>query len=120
MIYLCSVYSLNKEGLSKELQRKRMDKRYDYAMKRTAGFIKDGVVVFSPISHCHEFAKRYGLPKTFEFWEQLDYGYIEASSHIWVLMMPGWEDSTGVTAEIKEARRKGKPVTYIECEDYEE
>lgn len=120
MIYLCSVYSLNKEGLSEEQQEARMLKRYEYTMKRTAEFLKDGIVMFSPISHCHELAIRHGLPKVFSFWEHLDFGYIEASSHVWVLMMPGWRDSTGITAEIKEARRQGKPVVYLECEDYEE
>jgi len=78
VIYLCSVYSLNASA-------SLMKKRYEYAMKRTAEFLKEGLVVFSPIAHCHELALRHGLPKTFSFWEQLDFGYISASESIWVL-----------------------------------
>lgn len=113
MIYLCSVYSLEADAAL-------MEKRWQYAMKRTAEFLKDGIVVFSPIAHSHEIALRYDLPKEFDFWEHLDFGYLEASTHVWVLKMPGWERSKGITAEIKEAKRLGKPVVYIECEDYEE
>lgn len=117
MIYLCSVYSLNPDGRGSKAMVSLMEKRWAYAMKRTAEFLKDGVVLFSPIAHCHELSLRHDIPKTWEFWKQIDFGYIEACSHVWVLKMPGWRDSTGITAEIKEAHRLGKPVVYIECED---
>ena len=120
MIYLCSVYSLNPDGRDKEAMNKLMEKRWKYVMKRTSEFLKEGVILFSPIAHCHELALRHGMPKTFSFWEHLDFGYIEASSHVWVLMMPGWQDSVGVSAEIKEAHRTGKTVRFIRCKDYYE
>lgn len=120
MIYLCSVYSLNPDGRSAEDMSALMEKRWEYAMSRTADFLKEGVVLFSPISHCHELSQRHDMPKTWEFWKQIDFGYIEACSHVWVLMMPGWEDSTGVSAEIIEARRQGKPIRFLDCEGYKE
>lgn len=113
MIYLCSVYSLNAD---EEL----MEKRWQYVMKRTAEILKEGIAVFSPIAHSHEIAKRYNLPKEFDFWKELDFQYLAHCDLVWVLRMPGWNLSKGITAELEEARRLGKRIVFIECEDYSE
>ena len=113
MIYLCSVYSLNAGA---EL----MEKRYNYAAKRTALFMKEGHTIFCPINHCHPIAVQWDMPKTWEFWRRHDLNYIAASDEVWVLMMPNWRDSIGITAEIEFAELMGKKITYIDCYDYKE
>ena len=113
MIYLCSVYSLNADQAL-------MHRRYQYAAQRTAEFMKEGHTVFCPINHCHPIAEKFDMPRTWDFWKQHDLKYIDASREVWVLKMPGWAESTGITAEVHHAVLTGKKVKYIECEGYEE
>jgi len=113
MIYLCSVYSLNADA-------HLMQRRYQYAAQKTAEFMKAGHTVFCPINHCHPIAVRFDMPKSWDFWKEHDIKYIDAASEVWVLKMPGWTESKGITAEIHHAVMTGKKVTYIECKDYSE
>lgn len=113
MIYLCSVYS-------GEANAELMQKRYEYVAKRTADFMIEGYTVFSPINHCHPIADKYNMPRTWYFWKQHDLNYIKAADEVWVLMMPNWLNSKGITAEIEYAESIGKPVVLIEVDDYNE
>lgn len=113
MIYLCSVYSLNAKTDS-DKDKKIREERYLRVMEKTNELLKGGLCVFSPIVHCHPMSNIYGLPKDFSFWEKLDKAYINACDVVWVLMMKGWEDSVGITAEIEYAKSIGKTVIYID------
>lgn len=120
MIYLCSVYSLDAKEFTPIEAQALMQKRYEYAAMRTALFLKAGVTIFSPINHCHPIARKHDLPRTWTFWKQHDLNFIKASEQLWVLMMPGWEESEGISAEIEYAISIGIRVLYISCEDYSE
>lgn len=76
--------------------------------------MKAGHLVFSPISHTHPIALAGDLPKGWEFWKEYDISFIEWADEIQVLMLDGWEESTGVTAEIGIAHHENKPVVYLE------
>lgn len=120
MKYLCSVYSYQPEGVAKEDMPALMQKRYEYARKRTSAILLTGACVFSPITHCHPMAQAHTMPREWDFWGHLDMQFIEASNGILVLKMPHWEQSKGITAEIKHAESLGLPVVYLECPDYME
>lgn len=120
MIYLCSVYSNGAAETSPDKHAKLMQRRYEYAAKRTAEFMKLGHTMFCPINHCHPIAEKYDMPRTWEFWKQHDLDYIRASNELWVLCMPHWQESVGITAEIAFADRLGIPVRLITCNDYSE
>lgn len=107
MIYLASVYSLNAD-------KALMEERYQFALAHAAKYTLEGVPVFSPIVHSHPMSQTFAMPTTFPFWEKLDYQYLDASDALWVLMMEGWQDSRGVTAEIAYASSQGLPIRYIE------
>jgi len=67
----------------------------------------------SPISYSHQFAHIGGCD--FEAWRELDLSLLGRwATELWVLMLPGWEDSVGLTAEIEFAESAGIPVRYIE------
>lgn len=106
MIYLASVYSLNSDA---ELRQQR----YEYVLKEAAEFTKLGYPVFSPIVHSHPMSLFHDMPCTFDFWKEVDYKFIDASSQLWVLMMDGWLDSVGVQAEIKYAQEQGMKIVYL-------
>ena len=69
--------------------------------------------IFSPIVNSHPLAKIGGLRGDWEFWQNLDTDHIENSHELWVLEIPGWRASTGVTAEIKIAETLKLPIRYV-------
>lgn len=110
MKYLASVYSLNAD------EALRQD-RYLYALKWLAKFSLEGIPVFSPVVHSHDCGIVHQLPCTFDFWSKLDYAYMDACDELYVLQMKGYQQSVGVTSEIKYAMKKNIPITYIACPD---
>ncbi len=88
--------------------------RFHQVNKAAASLMKEGDLVYSPISHTHPIALAGDLPKGWDYWEAYDLTFIEWADELYVLMQPGWKESVGVTAEIKIAKSMGKPVIYIE------
>ena len=78
-----------------------------------------GFFVYSPITHCHPMAVVGGMPTDFEFWGEYNRAMISKCDEVIVLMYEGWEDSTGVQAEIKIAREIGIPVWFRNCPKYD-
>ena len=76
--------------------------------------LASGKHVFSPVTHCHPLAEIGDLPKDWEFWKAYDTVMLSRCDRVWVLMLEGWKESTGVNAEIKIAEELGKPVEYID------
>ena len=85
------------------------------AVNKVAGILmRKGFLVFSPISHTHPIALAGDLPKGWEFWSKYDFTFInDWADYVFVLQLDGWEESVGVTAEIKLAEELGKPVTFL-------
>jgi len=81
-----------------------------------ARMMADGLLVFSPISHTHPIALAGNLPKGWDYWQQYDLTFIRWADEVHVLLLDGWAESVGVTAEIALAESLGKPVRYINPE----
>jgi len=72
-----------------------------------------GLPTMSPISYSHQFAHIGGCD--FEAWRELDLSLLGRwATELWVLMLPGWEQSVGLAAEIEYADEAGIPVRYID------
>lgn len=106
MIYLASPYS--------HPSRIVMEHRYQTAMKVTATLMREGLHVFSPIVHCHVIAHTFEMPKDFKFWQYYNEHMISLSEALYVLRMPEWDKSAGVTGEIEIASKLEIPVHYID------
>jgi hypothetical protein len=104
MIYLCSAYSDPDKAV--------MEARFQEVCKLCAELMKKGYVVFSPIAHCHPIAQ-HGLPTDFEYWKKYDEDMIGMCDEVWVYMMPGWDTSKGVAAEMKIALAQSKPIKSL-------
>ena len=104
LIYLATPYSNFPAGL---------DEAYEQASAVLYTLLSKGAVVFCPIVHCHNIAKKYDLPKDWSFWKNIDFTFISKCDKMCVVKMDGWDISTGVNAEIKEAERLNIPVEYI-------
>ena len=107
LIYLASPYTHPDPNV--------VEQRFD-SIARTAGaLMREGLTVYSPIVHCHPIAQRCELPTEWEYWEAVDREMIEKCDEVWVVMIPGWNTSKGVTAEVGIANSLDKKVRYIDC-----
>jgi hypothetical protein len=50
----------------------------------------------------------------FSFWKEQDLSFVNWCDELWIVMLPGWQKSVGVTEEIQEAIRLGKKIVYLE------
>lgn len=102
--YLATPYSKHPRGL---------EAAHQEAIDAAVICIRAGVMVYSPIAHTHAIAVTGNLPGHYEQWAALDEAMIAASNGIIVVKMDGWDQSSGIAAEIKEAEGLGKPVIYM-------
>lgn len=92
-----------------------IDAAFEMACRETARLIKAGVPVFCPIAHTHPVAKLGGIdPLSHAIWLAADRPLMDAAIGLIVVRAKGWEDSYGVTEEIKVFRAAGKPVLFID------
>jgi hypothetical protein len=92
-----------------------IESRYAEQGRLVAHLIKEhGLLIVNPIEMCHNLSKRYGLPGGYEYWKSRDRKLISLSDGIIVAQMDGWEESIGVTDEIRYANLLGKPVFTID------
>jgi nucleoside 2-deoxyribosyltransferase len=108
MIYLAGPYSHPDPAVREQ--------RYREACRVTAGLLRAGRHVFSPIVHGHPLVE-YGLPSDWEFWRRLDQEHLRRCDEVVVLMLDGWRDSAGVRAELQHAQELGLPVSYLDPTD---
>lgn len=108
LVYLACPYS----NLNPEVE----ELRYRIANFVAGAMMNLGFIVFSPISHCHIINKAYGLPGDWKFWQNFDRKYISVSHSMYVIRIPGWDTSIGVTAEIELARVYDIPVYYVDVD----
>lgn len=101
-IYLISPYSHDDAKIREE--------RYNAAVDATADLIKKGYIVFSPIVHCHPLALKHNLPGDHVYWKEYDRAFIEWADIGYVLRIQGWEESLGVTGDIRLLRSLNKSV----------
>ncbi len=105
-IYLATPYS----DPDPAIQQSRFE-----VVNRVAGdLMREGFLVFSPITHCHSIALVSDLPKDWKFWKEIDLAFILWVDEVYVLRQDGWKESIGVTAEIKIAKELNKPIIYID------
>jgi hypothetical protein len=83
-----------------------------------ADLMMQGRYVFAPISSCHHIAKKYGLPRDWEFWKGMDEVFVSLAKKFLIVTLPGWEDSTGVMAELDIAKKHNIPIEYIDPTSY--
>lgn len=103
MIYLASPYSHPDADVR--------DFRYKAALETTLEFIKRGIVCFSPIVYGRAMELEIGTD--YLSWKTFNDDMVNNSTQIWVLRIPGWQESKGVTYEIGLARQLDKPVMHM-------
>lgn len=109
MIYLASPYSHKDPGIR--------EARYHAALQCVAFYTQNDTVVFSPIVHNHPIAVLFMMPGDWGFWRKFDTEFISRCDELWILMIDGWRESKGISAEILIADEYKKPVKFIRPTD---
>ena len=90
--------------------------RVDAATRLAAKLFLEGHIVFSPLTMTHPMTR--WLPEwfagNFEIWMRLDFYFLAQCDTLVVLRMPGWEESVGVAAEIRQAAEAGKTIVFVD------
>jgi hypothetical protein len=89
--------------------------RFRAANIAAGALMRQGLNVFSPISHTHPIAVDCELPTGFDFWEQYDRAFLSCCSALYVLKIDGWEQSKGVQTEIRIAKELGLSILEAKC-----
>ena len=99
-------------------QKKVMKERFRVVTLASAILVKKYAQPnFSPITQSHLQAKAGNIPGNWDFWKFVDTLFVKRLDELWVLMIPGWLESTGVQAEIKIAKKAGIPIKYLMFEE---
>jgi|SRR5271170_2930775 len=86
------------------------------AVARASGWFMSNnrdVFMFSPIAYAHLIASECTLPYEWHFWSEIDECMLSRCEEFWILCIPGFKKSTGVTAERKIAERLGLPIKFV-------
>ena len=76
--------------------------------------MRQGAVVYSPLTMGHVIAEAVDLPGDWTFWQASCLSYLEDwATALYVLRLPGWDSSLGVAAELEAARKLRLPVTHL-------
>jgi hypothetical protein len=106
MIYVAAPYTHSDPNIVKQ-------RVLDFASVM-AELIRQGEHPVSPLMN--HFLTDYvptDFPLTWDYWKEYSLSLLQTCSAIYVITMDGWEQSTGVAAEIEMAVQMNKPVTYI-------
>lgn len=94
---------------------KIVEARMEILCKVDAKLIKAGIFTVSPLMK-HYIIHHADLPGDYAFWKNYSDTLLCAVDQVIVIKMPGWEESIGVTAEIRIATDLGIPVVYVDVE----
>jgi Domain of unknown function (DUF1937) len=94
--------------------------RFDIATSVAAELIREGRIVYSPITMTHPIDMVLaGESNTLgsDYWVAFDEAFMGMCSEIVVIKLDGWQTSRGVTREIAFFKDRKKPIRYIDPPD---
>ena len=95
-----------------------MDWRADVSDFIFSELSKEGRNIYAPISSAHHVAKKYGMPRNWEFWEGLDKEILSICGKFIIVMLDGWKYSVGLRAEFDIADELGLEIEYLDPTPY--
>ncbi len=111
LIYLATPYTKAPGGIEMAFIR---------SCELAARLIKTGRDVFSPIAHSHPIALHGKIdPLDHDLWMDVDQAMIARCDALVVAMLPGWDRSKGVAAEVDNFKDARKPILWIDPETLE-
>lgn len=109
LVYVASPYSHHEESIRNQ--------RYDEVTKVVAKLCDLDVFTIPPITFNVPLAPYIASKDTtWEYWKEYDKRLIDACDELWIVMIPGWQDSIGVRAESKYAMSKNMTIRLLSPE----
>lgn len=102
MIYLASPYTHPDPAV--------MTERYERVREFTVDKLLEGLAVFSPIVYGRAMEKQMG--HTFKEWKTFNDAVLVRCNYVWLLQLPGWEESAGCQYELQLAVDHNIPVRF--------
>jgi len=94
---------------------KVVQERVQKTSEMVAKLVSEGNVVISPIVYGHNLLQFHDMPSDWNFWKNFCQTFLLKSDEMIVYMLPDWDKSTGVLAEIELAKELEIKVTYLSC-----
>jgi hypothetical protein len=91
--------------------------RFQQATKAAASLIRQGHIVFSPITMTHPIDMEMAGPGNTlgsEFWISFDETFMNRCDLFALLPLQGWQDSSGVRRELAYFQAMGKPLKILD------
>ena len=88
--------------------------RFRQASKAAGDLMADGAKLFCPIAMSHPMAEYGNVPPMGDVWYKFDNVILDRCDGILVLMLPGWDESKGLPAEIERMQNQNKMVRYLD------
>jgi len=107
-IYVASPYS---SGADEDLMTHRA-RDTAYKMSQLINRFTD-YFFYSPVCHFRSIAIEGHLPHDRHFWWGVNEYMLNRSDEMWILDIPGWEESDGVKQEIEYAKKLGIPIRVV-------
>lgn len=105
VIYLACPYSHEDPAVRQQ--------RFEDVTAAANRLVADGVILYSPITSSHAIEQAGNWVKPGAFWLPFDEPFMELCEELWVLMLDGWQDSSGVTHEILHFQSRNKRVRFL-------
>jgi len=105
LIYLAIPYSHS------DFEMRRL--RFRLANEMAAKLLKEGLNVFSPISHSHPISLYMDNSNDSDFWCEHSLSFLSFCDELFVYCLLGWEESKGVAKEIEFAKNNKIPIHYL-------
>lgn len=112
LIYLASPFTHKNKSV--------MEERF-WVVSEVAGRLtkERNVHLYCPIAMGWPIAQKADLPTDWNYWQHNCKVFISRCQELWVVMIDGWKESTGVQAEIEYAKSIGISVKYVYIGGYE-
>jgi hypothetical protein len=90
--------------------------RYEIVLDAMAQIARYKIPVYCPIAVWHPVALSHNLPGDHEFWWAQDLAFMQSCRIAWFLVIPGHDESRGITAERATLREMKKPIWSVKPE----
>ena len=107
--YLASPYTKYPEGI---------DAAFNEVCRVAGEMIKRGFLIYSPIAHTHPIALSADMdPLDYRIWQACDAPMVRACDGLFVVKMPTWDSSKGVSHEIDQFAAARKVIRFLTWPD---
>lgn len=90
--------------------------RFEALTVAAAGLIRQGHIVYSPITHTHPIDLHFvreGVNLSSDYWCDFDETFMAVCTEMAILPLPGWESSSGIKRERAYFEARGLPIWFI-------